>query len=246
MPLTDEQKREFAKLLAEAEPGDVEGYLPAGDVVPKSAFKGRLSEKDAAAQKIKDDYEAKLAALQQERDEKAAALSKFENQDKTTEQLFAQQLAAEEEKRAAWERKAADAAALADQRYDALKSKAIREMVSEALAKTGIRPAYMPTALREALAENQLDAEDNDGKFSLKVTVDGLPADNPLDHLGQWFKNRSDLHEVKGAPSPSPGAGVPPADPSPKSPLEGKSPGYQQFAAALAAEKATTVPLAEE
>jgi hypothetical protein len=246
MPLTDEQKAKLKELLAEADAEDVEGFVPAEGVVPKSVLKGRMSDKDKAAQKLKDDYEAKLAELQQQHADATAKLGKYENEGKTAEELYAQQLAAQEQQTAAWERKHADAAALAEQRYDALKSKALREMVSEALAGTKVKPAYAPAALREALAENKLAVVDNDGQFSLQVTVDGLPADNPAEAIGQWWQKRTDLHEVKGAPSPSPGAGVPPADPPPKDPLEGKTPGYQQFAAALAAQKPETVPAAGE
>jgi hypothetical protein len=232
MPLDEKQKEQLRALLAEAEADDIEGYVPADGVVPKATLKGRLSEKDKARQALQDEYEAKLADLKAQHDEKDAQLRKYTNKDKDAEQLLTEAIATKEQEIEAWKRKHSEADSLAAQRYERLKAKELREMVEDALAQTGIKPAVARTALPEALAENKLDVVDNDGNFSLKVMVDDLPADKPAEAIGQWWKTRTDLHEVKGSGTPSPGANGAPGDPPPKDPLAGLTP-EQQVAVAL-------------
>lgn len=226
MPLTDEQREQFAALLAEAEPSDL------GDYVPKSVLKGRLSEKDTARKTLQADYEERLAQLQQEHAAAQAQLKEHEDKNKTAEQLYAEKLEAAEVL-------AAEQRARAETLYEQRKADALHRELVALFDGSGIKPARTGTAIREAMAELGPEIVDDNGEMS-------LPAEFKEKFGDWWTKSRTDLHAKTGTEMSSPGAGRPPGDPPPKSVLEGKAPGYQQFAAALEAGGSVSVPLAEE
>jgi len=219
MPLTDEQKTQMTALLADADPGDLPGYVPQG------TLKARLSDKDTKRQALQADHDAALAALRQEHTEQGAALKKYQDADATAEQIAAREIA--DHKTEIEAHKAATAAEKqrGDDLYDQAKANWLHREIGKQLRASGVNPANMATATREALAENQLSVlGDKPSDFSIQAMVNGIAADDPLASLGDWYKKRNDLHEAKGTGLPRPGAGLPPGSPPPKDPTEGLSP----------------------
>lgn len=236
MPLTDEQKEQFATLLAEAEPDDVAGYLPATSAVPTATLKGRLGSQKKGYESALADHQAQLAERDRLLSEAQAELDALRKKDMSTEEIRNQALIDAEKRFDAQKALTEQATARANDLYEAKKAAFIRDSVSGMIAASGVSAARLPTALREAMAENEFSVKDDDGVFSLQMTKDGLPVEDPkAEFTTGWYLTRNDLHAKTGTEMPSPGAGRPPGDPPPKDPTEGLTPeqilakGLQQF-----------------
>lgn len=227
MPLNDEQKAALTAILADAEPGDFPGY------VSQATLTSRLKGKDTKHQGEAATAAAVLADLQTKHDADQAELKTFRDKDSTADQIRDRDLI-DAEKRFDAQKTLTEAE---KKRGDALYTKAqvtfVRDSVAEMIAASGVVAAKLPTAIREAMAENQFSVVDSDGAFSLQMTANGLPVDKPADAFGQWWKQRTDLHVKGGTEMTSPGAGRPPGEPLPKKPLEGLAPGAPQITAAF-------------
>lgn len=228
MPLTDEQKEALAPILADAEPGDLPGY------VPQATLTSRLKDKDIKRQNLAADHDAAMASLQAERDTDAAELKAFRDKDKSAVQLRDDEFAAERARYDAQKVLTDKATARADTLYAANREVFVQRAVGALIAASGIPAARDETAVREAMAENNFSAldPDNNGNFTLQMTVGGLAADDNAKAFDAWYKPRTDLHAQTGTTLPPPGAGVPPGPAPPKNPMEGLTPA-QQFAVSL-------------
>lgn len=231
--LTDEQKTKLQELLADAEPTDIEGWLPAADAVPRSALKGRLSDKDKAAKALQAEYEKRLSALTGEH---AAAMEELETlkaKDLTASEKIAAELAKRDNLIAA-ERKAREAES---SRYAAERQARAQDYLEAQLSTQLASGKHKPVNLRHAMlvARDELDisVEDSDGKFSLSVTADGLPVDDPRQAISAWFEQQTHLQTKSGTEMPPPGAGHPPGAPPPNDPLANLEPGAAQLSVAL-------------
>lgn len=230
MPLDEKQKELLTELLAIADPGEIPGYLPAGEVVPKHQLKRRIEEKNKARDALTADYEARISALETDYKDARARIEEYENKGKSADQLAQAEIAKRDETIKSWERRYEEINQVATHRLERMKNDFMRNQVADLIANTGVPPARLTTAIREALAENEFSVSVNENDFVLELKQDGLAVDDmKKSFVDGWYLKRKDLHSRTGTEMPSPKAGRPPGELPPKDELEGLTP-VQQLA----------------
>ncbi len=222
MPLNDEDKTALNALLAKADASDLPDSVPGH--VTQATLTSRLGDKDT---RRKTDLAAEVAAradLQSKFDADQAELKKYRDADLSAEQLRDQALVDAEKRFDAQGALLDKATARGDALYLKAQTAFVRDSVRALITASGAPALNGTTAVREALAENSFAVEDDDGVFSLKMTVDGLEASNPAEAFTAWWKTRTDLHGKRGTELPSPGAAVPGNGPAPEDPTKGLTP----------------------
>lgn len=239
MPLTEEQKEALALILADAEAGDIEGF------VPQATLTSRLADKDTKRKKELATMAAANATTVTERDEALARLRELDDEGKSAEQLRDQALTDANALLDAQKTLTAESLAREQASYQREEQNYLIREVGKLIGGSDVRALRPETALREALAENKFSVADpdKDGNFSLQLRKGELPVENIAEGFGDWYKTRKDLHAKNGTQLQSPGAGRPPGAPAPKDPLEGLNPGYSQFEKALSVSRPAAVPV---
>jgi hypothetical protein len=222
MPLTDEEKAQLQELAGKLDAGDDLGDLP---FVHKAVLKGRLSDKDRARQQLEAQHQAELAELQTKHAEAKAQLKGYEDKGKSDDDKLKELLQGYETKIEAQ-----------DKRYEAertaRKAEFLRSRLQSLLGTSPMPPAQINHALVAAQHDLSPTVTDNDGKLSLTIMQDGIPAEKPSEVFAGWWEKQKHLHAARGNQLPPPGGGTPPGDAPPKDPLEGMTP-EQQLAYAL-------------
>jgi len=218
MPITDEEAVILMQLLEKAE-----GRLPEGSgYVHQSTIGTRLAKQKEGLTTAHEATKAELAAEKAARAEMAAEIKKYNDKNKTADQLAVDQLAAKDVTIATLQKVAEERQQLAEANLGHAREVWLQNRLTQVISESGIAPARLQTALREIGAEQPLEVSgDRLGNFKIEMTADGLPVADPAKSLTAWWKEQKHLHGARAGGMPAPGAGLPPADPPPGDPTVG-------------------------
>lgn len=221
MPLSDDERAAFDALASKAEGYAPEGYTPEG-FVHQSTLGARLAKQKEGLTAAQQATAAELTAEREQREALEAELKSYRDKGKSEDELLAAQLAGKDTEIEAWKKKAAEDRALADTHLANSQRMWQRNELIRMISESGVSPARMATALREAEAEIDMAVAGDPGAFALEMKdADGLPVDQPQEAFTGWWKEQKHLHGSRGSGIPAPGAGRPPGDPPPPDPTAG-------------------------